>query len=262
MLICDQLPWMAHGVGTELPLMVLMSPDELLEQVAKGHFQLGTVIELDIGVDDGHGLPLASHGVQVATHAYVGAEVLAETDVGIAAVGGAVDVGTHGRVYHHLLGIVVAEGVQGNVGAEVVSHGAAKTVLCGEHVLPGHPILVDVARSGEMPSPHVLLQYHAPCLGSHHARHLTRGAVETHCRPLPESKPRCTLLGQLGIALYGRILWGGKSRGGDVLLKAQGVGLQLRVQVDGVDGIRSTQLFAAVTLRLCSHLHGKHNTQQ
>ena len=102
--------WAAHWVRTEVHGIVAVAPNQFLQQTAKGQLNL-RVANLDVGIDNRFGSPFACHGIHISTHSDVGSEDIAETDVGITAKGGGVNVRAHGRSNHHLVGIIGSEGV-------------------------------------------------------------------------------------------------------------------------------------------------------
>ena len=97
-------------MGTEVHGIVAVAPNKFLQQTAKGQLNF-RVANLDVGIDNRFGSPFACHGIHIPTHSDVGSEDVAETDVGITAKGGGVNVRAHGRSDHHPVGIVGSEGV-------------------------------------------------------------------------------------------------------------------------------------------------------
>ena len=157
----------------------------------------------------------------------MGSQNVAEAHVGIAAIGGGVDIGAHGGAHLDAVGVIVAEGVERHSLAEVVANGTAKAILGGQGTLPGHPVLVGQSGSSEVPASEVLVQHHTPRLDVHQPGQLTRSAIEACIGSAPESKSGGSLPGQPGIALDGGVPGDGQPGLHQVVLQADGVGRQL-----------------------------------
>ena len=197
---------MAHGMRTELQRMILVAPDYFFEQVAERQFKFCTVVELDIGTDNGCCLPTSTHGIQVTAHTNISAKILADANISIATIGRGVDIRTHSWSNHHFVGIVVAKGMQGDRFAEAIANRSAKAELRKKISLPRHPVFIDVARHREVPAAYLLLQRHATYLRIHQSRHLTGSTVKVQRRPTPEIEARHALFVQLCKGLHRRIL--------------------------------------------------------
>ena len=97
----------------EVKRIVTVAPDQCFEDAAYGEFQFG-IANLDIGVDNGFGSPLASHRVQETLNAHLATKRVVETDVCISSVSGGIDIRVEGGSKSGAGGIVLSKGVEGD----------------------------------------------------------------------------------------------------------------------------------------------------
>ena len=154
-----------------------MPPNKCLENASNGKFQFRPAY-LNVGIDDGFGGPLTCHGVHESSNAYFTAEGITKTDVGIASIGGCVNIGIEGWSKYGIGGIILSKGVEGNGIAHLIANRSTHTILRGEVMLPRHPILVCHNRGGEYEAPHLLAERNLARCHIHQSCIMLRGSYE------------------------------------------------------------------------------------